>query len=108
MLGAAQTILLAAAGFDEDEPPEFIRERNLIIPIGWKKYITVPMPLGFHVVPNLTRIPTEWALRGFKEPGKAVTEIAAIFAGGVQPPGECWFLHANLRTNPHGPVHCPW
>ena len=103
MLGAAQTILLAAAGFDEDEPPEFIRERNLIIPIGWKKYITVPMPLGFHVVPNLTRIPTEWALRGFKEPGKAVTEIAAIFAEAFNPLGNAGFSMQTFAPTPMDP-----
>src|SRR5574340_967602 len=34
ILGVMQTLALAMAGFDDDEPPEFIRERNLIIPIG--------------------------------------------------------------------------
>lgn len=103
LLGAAQTMLLAAAGFDEDEPPEFIRERNLILPIGGKKYITVPMPLGFHVIPNLTRVPTEWALRGFKEPGKAVTEIAAIFAEAFNPLGNAGFSMQTFAPTPMDP-----
>ena len=34
MLGASQAVLLAMAGFDDEEPPEFIRERNIIIPTG--------------------------------------------------------------------------
>ena len=34
MIGTAQAFLLAAAGFDEDEPPDFIKERNLSIPLG--------------------------------------------------------------------------
>ena len=51
-LGAMQALALAAAGFDDDEPPEFVRERSLIIPIGDKKYVTIPMPLGFHARPT--------------------------------------------------------
>lgn len=61
MLGAMQALALAAAGFDDDEPPDFVRERNIIIPIGGKKYITIPMPLSFHAIPNIGRITTEWA-----------------------------------------------
>jgi GGDEF domain-containing protein len=72
-LGALQALMLAAAGFDDDEPPEFVRERALIIPIGGKKYLTIPLPLGFHVFPNIGRIPTEWALTGFKNtPERAI------------------------------------
>lgn len=103
LLGAAQTMLLAAAGFEDDEPPEFIRERNLIIPIGDKKYLTVPMPLGFHVIPNLTRVPTEWAMRGFKEPGKAATELIAIFAEAFNPLGNAGFSLQSLAPTPMDP-----
>ncbi|MBP7517794.1 MAG: hypothetical protein KA768_08160, partial [Desulfobulbus sp.] len=103
LLGAAQTMLLAAAGFEDDEPPEFIRERNLIIPIGDKKYLTVPMPLGFHVIPNLTRVPSEWALRGFKEPGKAATELIAIFAEAFNPLGNAGFSLQSLAPTPMDP-----
>lgn len=34
MLGSMQAMLLAAAGFGDDEPPDFVKERNLILPIG--------------------------------------------------------------------------
>jgi hypothetical protein len=59
LLGVLQAMALAAAGFDDDEPPEFVREKNLIIPIGGKKYVTIPMPQGFLVLPNIGRIATE-------------------------------------------------
>lgn len=86
-LGAIQAIALAAAGFGDDEPPEFVRERAMIIPIGGKKYITIPMPLGFHVFPNLGRIPTEWALGGFKDAGKRVADMVGIFLEAFNPMG---------------------
>jgi hypothetical protein len=60
LIGSAQAMLLAAFGFDEDEPPDFVKERNIVIPTGGGKYITVPMPLGYNVIPNTSRILTEW------------------------------------------------
>ena len=87
MLGSMQTLLLLAAGFDEDEPPEFIRERNLILPIGNKKYLTVPMPLGFHAVPNIGRISTEFVMGGFKKPGDHVLRLIGVFAEAFNPLG---------------------
>ncbi len=36
IVGAIQPLLLLAAGYDDDEPPEFVRERNLILPLGPK------------------------------------------------------------------------
>lgn len=59
MLGVMQAVALAMAGFDDDEPPEFIRERNIVIPLMNGKYVSIPMPLGFHVIPNIGRIATE-------------------------------------------------
>lgn len=79
-LGALQALSLATAGFDDDELPEFVRERSLIIPIGDKKYLTVPMPLGFHAIPNIGRISTEFALGGFKKPADHIARLLAVFA----------------------------
>jgi hypothetical protein len=77
LLGAAQTILLGMAGFDDEDPPEFVREKNLIFPTGGGKYITIPMPLGLHVLPNVGRIITE-QLMGRTQ--KGVTEsMAGLF-----------------------------
>ena len=87
LLGSMQALLLAAAGFGDDEPPDFIRERNIIIPIGDGKYFSIPMPLGFHVIPSLSRIPTEFVLSGFKNPAKRVGDIIGLFADTFNPIG---------------------
>ena len=52
MIGVAQAAILAMAGFGGDEPPEWVKSKNLVIPVGDGKYITIPMPLGFNVFPN--------------------------------------------------------
>jgi len=87
MLGSMQAMLLAAFGFDDDEPPDFVRERSLVLPIGGSNYISIPMPLGFHVLPNLSRIPTEWALGGFKDTPKRIAQLVGLFADAFNPIG---------------------
>lgn len=87
LLGVVQALALAAAGFKDDEPPDFIKERNLVIPTGDGKYITIPMPLGLHVIPNTSRVLTEWALSGWKNPTKRVAQITGAFLDAFNPIG---------------------
>lgn len=62
LLGVMQAMVIAGAGFKDDDPPEYIREHNLIIPTGDGKYITLPMPYGLNILPNTGRILTEAAI----------------------------------------------
>lgn len=87
LIGSMQALMLAAAGFGDDEPPEFIRERNLIIPTGGKTYISIPMPLGFHVIANLGRIPTEFALGGGQDAAKHFASLLNVMADVYNPLG---------------------
>lgn len=86
-LGVMQALALAAAGFDPEEPPEFVRERNIIIPIGDKKYITIPMPLGLHVFPHTTRVLTEYALDGFTDAPKRISQLVGAYFDAFNPMG---------------------
>lgn len=54
-LGAMQAMMLAAAGFEDDQPPEHVRSRNLIIPTGGKGYVMMPLPLGLNSLFNMGR-----------------------------------------------------
>jgi hypothetical protein len=100
MLGTAQAFLLAAAGFDEDEPPDFIKERNLVIPLGTGgKYFTFPMPLGFNVIPNTSRVMTEWALSGFKNTPKRIGQITGALLETFNPIGNSgWSVQTLAPT----------
>ena len=93
LLGAMQALALSLAGYEEDEPPDFVKERNFIIPLGFlsddlkTKYVTIPLPLGFNVIPNAGRVVTEWALSGFKDPSKRVLQIAGSLLETFNPIG---------------------
>ena len=75
LLGAMQAVMMALAGFDDDDPKEFVKQRNYIIPYGDGKYIAIPMPLGFNVLPTVSRLVTEWFLSGGKNTSDKVLDI---------------------------------
>jgi hypothetical protein len=94
-----QALLLAAAGFDEEEPPEFVRERNIVIPTGGDSYIMFPMPLGYHVIPGFSRIVTEWALSGFKDTPDRVASLTGMFLEAFNPIGNAgWSVQSIAPT----------
>jgi hypothetical protein len=86
-LGAIQALALAGAGFDAEDPPEFVRERSLIIPTGGKTYVTIPMPLGLHVIPGIGRHAVEFALSGFDKPAQRAVSVVGMFADAFNPIG---------------------
>jgi len=99
LLGIVQALALAAAGFDEDEPPEFLKERNIVIPVGGKKYISIPMPLGYNVIPNVSRNIMEWCLSGFRDTGKHITGIFGSLIDTFNPiGGGGWSLQTVAPT----------
>jgi hypothetical protein len=88
-LGVLQA-LVAAIGFDDDEwedIPEFLKQRNLIIPTGKGNYHTWVLPLGFNVLPNIGRIATDFALSGGKNSGKRATDLLAAILDSANPLG---------------------
>lgn len=104
LLGAMQALLLAWAGFDDDEPPEFVRDRNIVIPIGDGKYLTFPMPLGFNVIPALGRILTEWALDDFRDPQKRALHGMEVFLDMFNPIGNAGLSMQTLAPTALDPV----
>jgi hypothetical protein len=104
LLGSMQAVLLASAGFDEEEPPEFVRERNLILPIGDDKYIAFPMPLGYHVIPSTSRILTEWALSGFKDTPDRIASLTGMFLEAFNPIGNAGWSAQTLAPTFADPI----
>jgi len=92
-LGVLQAMMLAAAGYDDDEPPEYLKEKNFIIPLPGGNYITLPMPLGLNIFPGVGRIMTETIFRsmgvisGSKGFGSKMTDIAGLVADTFNPLG---------------------
>ena len=86
-LGVVQALVMAAAGFADDEPKDFVKARNLIIPTGNGDYLRIPMPLGFNILPGIGRIMTESFLSGGKNMGKRFTDLLALIADNANPMG---------------------
>lgn len=86
LLGVMQAVALMMAGFDDDEPPEFLKDKNLIIPTGDGKYKIIPLPLGLAFIPALGRRITEMVVAGDKIP-KRVIGIIGAFADAFNPIG---------------------
>ena len=60
-LGIMQALVLLAAGFDDDDPPEFVKSKAFVIPTGGGKYFVMypPYPPGFSMLPGIGRMLTE-------------------------------------------------
>jgi hypothetical protein len=91
-LGAALTLIgLAWFGDDEWEKiPEFVRERSFILPAPWNDsgYISIPMPLGFHILPNIGRKIVEAAFGSKRvSPTKRFVQLAGSAVGAFNPLG---------------------
>lgn len=104
LLGVVQALALAAAGFDDEDPPGFVRERSLVIPVGDKKYLTIPMPLGLHVIPGLGRHMTEFALSGFDKPAQRAIDIMGMFADSFNPIGNAGLSMQTLAPTALDPL----
>lgn len=85
LIGVLQAAGLTLAGFDDDQPPEYIKNRNLVIPAPGTDngYLSVPMPLGFNLLPTVGRLAAESLLqlsagRSPKVMEKGATLMAAI------------------------------
>lgn len=85
-LGAVQAVALAMAGFGDDEPSEFIKQKNLVIPLNLlgiegKKYFLIPMPYGLNVFPNLGRLMVDGSMNIAK--GRGVKDQVANAIGMI-------------------------
>jgi len=106
-LGTMQAVLLAMAGFREDEPPEFVKERNFIIPTPDGKYLSIPYPLGLHILPNLGRITTEFVLGGGKNAGKKVANLTGSFMDAFSPVGSSGLSIQSVLPTVLDPIGSP-
>ena len=103
-LGVLQALALAAAGLDDDDVPPFVQEKSLIIPTGGKSYVTIPMPLGYHVIPGLGRHAAQFALGGFKDWQQRGMDVLGMLAEALNPIGNAgWSAQTFTPT-----VLDPW
>ena len=88
LLGALQSFLLQSMGVgDDDEPAQYEREKNFLVPYGDSKWAKIPMPLGFNILPNVGRVTTE-ILTGYERNTKRrAIDLAELFLDAFNPMG---------------------
>jgi len=97
-LGAVQALVLQAFDFGEDEPNEFIKQKNLIIPTGNGGYLMWPMPLGFNFLPNTGRILTEMVFNGRTKARDRVVDLMGAMVDAFNPLGGAGFMQTLTPT----------
>lgn len=97
-LGLAQSVLLAMAGLDDDEVPDFVKDKAFIIPTGDGKYLAVPMPLGYNIIPGFGRRVMEFAMSDDKNVGKSVFNTSQMLLDGFNPLGSATFVQMLTPT----------
>ena len=104
ILGVVQALALALAGFDDDEPPDFLKDKNLILPTSGGSYLIVPMPLGYNVFPGLGRLTTEYVLgqmgliTGAKSAGSKIASAFSLILDSFNPLGSGSLLQVLAPT----------
>jgi hypothetical protein len=104
LAGMVQAMMLAAAGYDEDDPPEFVREKNFIVPLPDGTYITIPYPLGYNILPNSGRIVMDFMIHGGRDPGKHVTSLLSSTMNSFNPLGSTGFSMQTIMPTVLDPI----
>jgi hypothetical protein len=95
LLGAVNALIgMAVMGGDDDgddhwdKIPEFVKERSLIVPLGREDYMSIPLPLGFHFLPNVGRLAVEFMLGGpDKTAGRQIGRLLQVVLDAFNPLG---------------------
>lgn len=98
ILGVMQALALVAAGFGDDDPPEFERDRNIILPIGGGKYFKLAMPLGYHIIPSTARRIVEFMMGNNKTPAELIAGLGTLYADALNPLGGGSFAQVITPT----------
>lgn len=96
IFGVLQAVALAMAGMDDEDPPDFVKDRNLIIPAGDGTYLSIPLPLGFNVIPAFGRRSVEAILYG--HPMDKAVDMLALMMDAANPLGSSTTLQTIAPT----------
>jgi len=91
------------AWYEEDEPPDVIKDRNFVIRLPDGKYITIPMPLGYNVIPATSRIITEWMLSGGRDTPKRIAHLFDVVLDAFNPIGNAGLSMQTLAPTVFDP-----
>ena len=99
LAGMIQAVMMEAAGYDENDPPEFTREKSFVLPMPDGHYIPIPYPQGYNILPNVGRQVMDFMIHGGKNPGKHISNLTAAMMDSLSPLGTVgWTMQSIAPT----------
>lgn len=106
--GLAGALIMGGGGADDEwkKIPDFVKERSIIIPLSRQDYVAIPMPLGFHVFPNIGRKLVEFGMHDDPTKSRAghLADMAMIALNAYNPLGGADNIMQMLAPTPFDPV----
>jgi len=106
--GLAGALIMGGGGADDEwkKIPDFVKERSIIIPLSRQDYVAIPMPLGFHVFPNIGRKLVEFGMHDDPTKNRAghLADMAMIALNAYNPLGGADNIMQMLAPTPFDPV----
>jgi len=99
LAGMIQAVMMDAAGYDDNDPPEFTRQKAFIIPMPDGNYLPIPYPQGYNVLPNAGRQVMDFIIHGGKNPGKHIADLTGAMMDSLSPLGTVgWTMQSIAPT----------
>jgi hypothetical protein len=103
-MGALNALWMFMAGFDDDDPPQFTRNKGFIVPTGDGDYAIWNLPQGWRAIPNTGRLVTEGVLisLGLMKSNKGIagklTDASGVVFDAINPFGGGTLLQTLAPT----------
>jgi len=103
-MGAVNAMWMFMAGFDDDDPPQFTKNKGFIVPTGSGDYFIWNLPPGLRAIPNTGRLLTEAMLisvgltKSNRGLGGKITDVGSVLVDAVNPFGGGTFMQTIAPT----------
>lgn len=99
LAGMIQAVMMAMAGYDDEDPPEFTRQKAFVIPMPDGHYLPIPYPQGYNILPNIGRQVMDFIINGGKNPGKHIANLTGAMMDSLSPLGTVgWTMQSIAPT----------
>jgi hypothetical protein len=103
-MGAVNAMWMFMAGFDDDDPPQFTKNKGFIVPTGGGDYFIWNLPPGLRAIPNTGRLLTEGmlisvgAIKSNRGLGGKIADAGSVMIDAINPFGGGTFLQTIAPT----------
>jgi hypothetical protein len=99
LAGMIQAVMMAMADYNDNDPPEFTRQKAFVIPMPDGNYLPIPYPQGYNILPNIGRQTMDFIIHGGKNPGKHIADLTGAMMVSLSPLGTVgWTMQSIAPT----------